>query len=141
MKKFSLPKIKIKISSSFPVRTLCKYCLTGPTYYFRVSKKKIKRKPDNQINYKHYSTRLEPDDFIITCRSLKIKDVSYSTNFIAYNPKIHRQRKLLRSINVDDILYCECSLTNWAFNVSSSKGRKEIEQRKSKITFDKKFTY
>jgi hypothetical protein len=139
--KIAYPKIKVKLSSSFNCRTVCKHCLTGPTFYFRIGKKRIRKVPTKHVSHEYNKINYPLSEEWIQYRSFDLRDVSFSTNFTAFNPKSHRQRNLSRINNFDDVLYCECTQTSWAFNNTSTKNRKEIEQRKSKNYFDKEFTY
>lgn len=134
-------KIKVKTSSSFAARTRCKYCFSGPLFYFRSGCPVIRRSPSRsgppsyeKINY-NFSKRS------IKYRDVAIRDQSFVLDYNKFNVKAHRVKNLNRKINYDDVLYCECTKTHWTFNYNSTKDRKEITSRQSKDFFGGAFTF
>lgn|SRR5574337_124572 len=141
--------IRLNMSSSFMVRTLCKNCRKGPDYYYRALKpftwpnvrgflifSQITRGWIQKLVSNWY-LKYKPRYF------WKLDDFSFKLEDKAYLALYHRARGISGSDknNVIEFLGCQCGATVWAFNEKSTKDRPEITNRKSRYKYPQSFSY
>lgn len=132
---------KLKTSTTFPTRCVCKFCFSGPMFYYFYKNDKLYKSPENCFKNKRICTiNYKYSDNTIECRNVDLQEHNFILKINKFNIKMHRTKGVTNSNNYEEVLYCECSKTSWTFNYKSTKNRKEISMRHSRIYFDKDFT-
>jgi hypothetical protein len=132
--------IKINISNTFIIRSVCKFCKTGPTSYFTVMNKIKWFNPKIAIDKHHRNKnnpKLYPSD--LPREITKMGCVKHYTDYKGYNPSRHK-KKGMASMDFLEGLSCKCSRTFWLFSHISNKNRMEIVNRKGKYTYPFSFS-
>jgi hypothetical protein len=133
---------KIKTSTTFPTRSLCKFCCSGPVFYSFYKNEKMYKSPDLCFKNKTiYNVNYDHNDAIIKCRHASIQEHSFILDLNKFNIKMHRTKGVNNKNNYEEFLFCDCGKTGWKFNYKSTKDRKEISMRQSKKFFNKEFSY
>jgi hypothetical protein len=139
--------IRINISLAFMARARCKFCMSGPDYYYA----RVKPYTFESVQlYKRYTLRnkrwinrmcnswykeFKPRDFDDTY------EFSFRLDCLQFRPtqnRVHNPR-MSEQDNVIECLGCECGRSRWAFNQKSTKKRPEITNRKGRYTYPQKF--
>lgn len=118
--------LKIAISSTFNVRSRCKYCYGKPNniYFIRDSSLSINPKKTNFI-YNRSILFDYPRLRINSMIGLNEKPRS------KYNPKLHNN-KYVNPYPIAESFCCKCGQTSWETNFFATSTRPEISMRKSK---------
>ena len=144
---FKVEAIRVNISSSFMARARCKFCRSGPDYYYgsfkphmwsdvsryrsftKRNKKWIRRMCSSW--YKQFEPRTFED----------ISEFTFRLDYQDMRPTLFRTRGTSTGEreNVMECLGCKCGRTIWGFNQRSVKKRPEITNRKGKYGYPKKF--
>lgn len=108
---------KINISSTFLVRSKCKFCLSGPvSFYFSIMPPKL----------------LQPIPFNNGYLPSRATHLIYNHG---YSPKIHMSRNTIPD-DISEMVCCKCHETRWKINFLSHKSlRPEILHRKGKFNY------
>lgn len=135
-KDFKAPKIKL--SSVFLARTLCKFCQKPGSMYYCCKNNKIYKSPELAFRHQRVDTvNLEPTHiYMFKNHEFSLEEMNFNVNISSFNIKMHRCRNISNKINFEEILFCDCGKTCWIFNYKSTKDRKEISMRKSQKSFD-----
>ena len=135
--------IKISVSSLFPLKNRCKFCMSTPLYYYNSS---ASLAFTDHVNNKFITKLLNNNckrmckDYYLTIMPKKFTNISYFNHsiFKAFNPRYHKSNK--KSLfGLIDHLSCECGKTNWLFNESFAENSPEIKQRKARYAFPTKY--
>lgn len=129
-------KLEVNASSSFIRRTKCKYCVSGPSYYFYV------RNKENFVNLKLYLNMQA-----LQKKRMKRVNLSYSdhhmsniktatsfqhpVNYKGFRVKSHRKRHYNLSETIE-ILTCKCGKTCWAFSENTTYNIPEVSNKRSR---------
>lgn len=137
--------IGVKLSSSFPTKSRCKFCKGFPKVYY------MTRNPTHSMDhrktidsldfYRSFIKRMSDDFFLISQPRYFQSASTFAhaiSNYCNYRPRLHRTRGCTPKRDYVEFLACECGKTFWAFAVKSVKNRPEIENRKSKNNFPNK---
>lgn len=138
--------IRVNLSSSFMVRARCKYCQSGPAEYsienslkpikdhYQIrSRFSIAKKFYYKINY----------DYLLDTNPSSYTNLTLFKHTPSYKgAHTHAFRSMIfdKSECVEK-LWCECGLTQWAFNDKGTKYRREISQRKARYRYPHRFDY
>lgn len=139
--------IRINISSTFMARGRCKFCKSGPEYYYGCFKphmwSDIKYYKNFTARNKQWIRRMcsswykefEPRTFDSNY------EFAFRLEYYSLRPTVFRAHgaPMSQRSNVVECLACECGRTVWAFNQKSTKNRPEITNRKGKYGYPKKF--
>jgi hypothetical protein len=138
--------IKVRLSTSFLIRSKCIYCKSGPSVYFYIQnpilwfnhRKVLERIEFLKRNVKRFGgshfLKFDPKYFIYNSH------FNQSINFKGYNPKLHRTRGNY-AISITEYLQCNCGRMSWAFSEKSIQNRDDILSRKSRFKFPNKFDF
>jgi hypothetical protein len=134
---------KIKLSSTFFARTLCKFCQKPGTIYYSYKNPKLYKSPELAFRHQRvYIVNPEPAYiYMIEHHEFSFEELHFPVNISSFNIKMHRCKKISNSSNYEEALFCDCGKSCWVFNYKSVKNRKEISMRKSKKVFDSSFIY
>jgi hypothetical protein len=143
----SSQSVQVNLSSSFVVRSRCKFCATGPKHYI-ISKLSTKWYDHSMIKdrFTSYVKRLKRMnyDFYLTVSPKVFNSVGFLTHtafYKGYNPALHKNISLSPIANYMEYLACGCGRTQWGFAQKSSASRPEIASRKSRYKYPRKFDY
>lgn len=139
-KKYHSPKIKL--STTFPTRSICKFCQKSATIYYFYKNEKIYKSPEVALKYERvYTINVDLYEHGITkYHEFQLADSgNFPLTINRFNIKMHRCINISNSDNYEESLYCECGKTCWIINYKSSKNRKEISMKKTLKTFDKEY--
>lgn len=143
MIKYNQEIVKIKLSSSFISRTLCKFCLNGPIGYICFRNKKVYKSP--RLAFRRQSNlNINPSFVIENCvkyREFHLSSESFLLDLNMFNIVAHRTIKFINKKNVEECVFCECGRTIWTFNNKSTQHKKEVLNRKSKNFYPKQFLF
>lgn len=131
-------KVKVNISSTFPARTRCKYCLGLPTkyYYIRNPNCWISPKFNMDLNLwlKHNLKRISKDFYVYsdpnTVKSFNI--FNHKLSYKGFRIRLHKNKGIHPFMDYMEILRCPCHKTSWAFYQKSAAYRPDIINKKGK---------
>ena len=138
--------IRVKLSSTFMVRTKCTHCMGGPTYYYYLRNPTMWMNPRKSMDQRGFLTALlkslgahhmydEPRFY--TSASMLAHDVMYAK----YRPRLHRTRGSSAGQDLVECLTCDCMKTCWYFANKAVAKRPEIVNRKSDRYYPNKFEF
>ena len=138
--------IKISMSSLFPLKNRCKFCMSMPKYYYSIRPSGVFQ--DHEIiqfinNWIVSNIKRMCHDFYLTEMPKNFpnnRSFGHVVDYKGFNPRLHRSSKNCNNTIIDH-LSCECGKTSWAFNQTGSKNKPEISQRKARITYSTKFHF
>lgn len=142
--------IKVNLSSTFPLKSRCKYCSSDPKHYYLA--RTISAFQDHEViiyinmwiasNHKRmckdYYLAEMPRNYNV------ISNFGHSVDYKGYSPRYHRNSKyhnLHANLNMIDYVTCRCGKTRWAFNDTVARYKRETIQRKSRVLFKTKYLY
>lgn len=132
-----LLKLSPNISSTFPLRSKCRHCMSSPNRYYCLKSPTLWFSPESQNKMYHWIKR----NINRTCLDLftnfsfkidSVSEFSHPVNYKGFRPKLHKNKWVHPFMEYIDILVCKCGKTSWAFYQRSSKNRPEIYNRKGK---------
>lgn len=134
-------KFKINVSSTFAVRTKCKFCNYGPTHYYYSKNPPSTVSHREALNFfnwvKKYYSRFCRDFYLFEdpANISSTKILNHSVNYKGFRAKLHKNKGVSPSIDFTDCLVCDCGKTTWAFYQRSSLNRLEIINRKGRYGY------
>lgn len=139
--------IRVRLSSSFMIRTKCKHCQTGPTDYY-IERAGIPWKEHNSVRntfniIKRFWNRLASDYYLGEQPSSfnNLSMFNHTPSYKGFRPRAHRNRGVHAKLECIERVCCACGLTNWAFYEKGATNRPEISQRKARYRYPQKFVY
>ncbi len=134
---------RVRISSTFMVRTLCKYCQKGPSYHYFMRNPPAHKDVRQALQHKEYLKYMldvirKRHDWEEPKHSM-ISDFSFENS--PYRPRGHHTRGVNTLFEVVEVLTCECMRTSWAFTDKAAETRPEINHRMGRHRYVKQFTY
>ena len=145
--KDKLEVIRINVSTTFLIRSRCKGCGSSPQFYYIIRNKRPWFDPNkvikDTVKFKSLYKRICHDHYMIlpTRYFNSLQSFSHQVSYKGFNPKLHLSRGKSFINNVTEFLMCECGDTSWAFNQKSVQHTPEVENRKAKYKYPKKFEY
>lgn len=136
---------RVNLSSTFPVRTKCKYCLSGPTYYSsdsiffrrlniqdaRQYQKVVKRMM--KINRNWYS-ELSFSHFL---DKSGISILFHKPTYMGHHPTLYRKRGV-SDRDIEEYFVCTCFKTKWKFHFKATQSCPEIAHRRARYSYPTK---
>jgi hypothetical protein len=143
----SSQSVQINLSSSFLVKSRCKFCVSGPKHYV-ISKLSTKWIDHSMVKdrFAAYVKRLKRFnyDFYLSVSPKVFNSINFLTHTVfykGYNPALHKNVGVPAAANYMEYLTCNCGLTQWGFAQKSAASRPEIVLRKAKYNYPRKFDY
>lgn len=137
--------VRVNISSTFPIRSKCKFCMKGPQYYI-IQKRPIKWIDPKDIKIifdqvAKYTKRMTQDFYLPESPKHfhAMGAFSCPVFYKKYDPSLHAKRGIMCYDDVIEMLLCACGFTGWAFTQKSSVLRSEITNRKARYKYPRKF--
>ena len=137
--------VRINLSTTFIIRTKCKFCATGPVHYF-TGKNSIKWfDPHNaKKNHKFYfkfMKRMNYDFYLDETPKnyTSMSPFTHTPTYKGYYPSLHKKRGVSAINDFVEYLCCDCGRSKWVFSQKSAKQRPEIVNRKAKNSYPIKF--
>jgi len=135
----------VKLSTTFPVRTKCKYCLGSPTEYYYI-RTPIKWLNPNRIRdqfdaMKKWLKRLTSDHYLDDHprEFVGISSFNFYLPYSKFNPALHHKRGVKPVEDIIEILSCDCRRSNWAFVQKAHQNRPDILCREARSTYPHKY--
>jgi hypothetical protein len=137
--------IRINLSTTFPVRTRCKFCGKGPEHYY-AAKTAIKwfnpnRSKDLAKHVQKFMKRMIYNYYLIEAPK-DFKSTTPYTHTVAYKgyyPTLHKKRNVPAVNDYIEFLCCDCGRSQWSFSQKATSSRPEITQRKARHNYPHKF--
>lgn len=141
-KKYPIVKCQLKASSTFLIRTRCKFCASPPSYYYCYPKglpykdhDKMKKHTAEDKNYIVFNKEIFNDYYFysgnFTNYQLKANNYLPHDNF---NIASHRKNKLIGAApwkNKEECLVCKCGKTFWDFDDLFKSQYPEVVNRRA----------
>lgn len=143
-----LEKTKVNLSSSFVVRSRCKYCHSGPAHYYFSKNPNLLFSP----NWKYFESaawlskcykRICSDYYLMDSPSYvkSVSDFTHKVRYKAFRPKLFKNKGVHPFSDYREFLICECGKSCWEFYQKSTSKRVEIINRKSRYNHKFIFNY
>lgn len=139
-------KVRINISTTFPMRARCKACGSAPSYYYMV------RRPyhihDHNIAtniaswIRNWIERMgDINVYVGDPRYILTKDISHFVDYKGYNPRPHLMIKSFKDDrnNVYEVVGCDCGHSTWIFTDKSAQKSPEIVNRKGRYKYPQEY--
>jgi hypothetical protein len=137
--------VGVNLSTTFLIRTKCKFCATGPVHYF-TGKTTIKWLSPHKAkgNYKFYFKfikRVNYDYYLDEApkKYTSMSPFTHTPAYKGYNPALHKKRGVSAINDFVEYLCCDCGRSKWVFSQKATKQRPEIVNRKAKNNYPVKF--
>lgn len=142
---FKPQAVRVGMSSTFPIRSKCRFCMKGPTHYFCqrlpprwFSPKRIQEMANHA--YKHINRMCQDFYFIETPKEFTgTMAFNWQHAGKSYDPSLHTKRGAVFFDNVLEYLSCNCGRTCWSFAQKIAILRDEIVRRKARYKYPQKF--
>jgi hypothetical protein len=137
--------VRINLSTTFLIRTKCKFCASGPVHYF-VGKSAIKwfdphKAKDNFKFYFKFIKRMNYDFYLDENpkQYTSMSPFTHTPTYKGYYPTLHKKRGVPVINDFIEYLCCDCGRSKWVFSQKSTRQRPEITNRKAKNSYPMKF--